>query len=103
MRWIASLWVFAAALCAAPTLAGTFEISAGFSYSQNNYSNGNFQWNRRWGASVGYHFLGLSELEVAFQDVYDRTKISGYQDTTFHDRIYSLNWVQSLAPKTFPV
>jgi hypothetical protein len=83
--------------------AGTFELSAGLSWSQSNYSNDNYQWNRRWGFSVGYYFFALSELELSFQDVYDRTRIVGYQDTTFHDRIYSVNWVQSLAPKTFPV
>jgi len=88
---------------AKPAVAGTFEVSLGFSYHQSNYGSGNFQWNRRYGASIGYYFLSITELEFGFQDVYDRTKITGYQDTTFHDQIFSLNLVQVLAPKTFPI
>ena len=80
-----------------------FDISLGFNFNQTTYAPGSFSWTRRWGASIGYEFLDKSELELAFQDVMDRTKIEGYEDTTFHDRNYSFNWVQSLTPRTFPI
>ncbi len=108
-RW-SSLKIFGIALAlasaaGAPSLAqaGTFELSLGGSFSQSNYGGGNYSWERRWGGSVGYYFLALSQVELSFQDVTDRTNLSGYQDTTFHDQILSLNWVQSLTGKSFPI
>lgn len=83
--------------------ANTLELSVGFSYSQSTFSPGSYQWSRRWGASIGYYLWSISEIELGFQDVYDRTRIEGAQDTTFNDRIYSVNWVQGLTPKGFPV
>jgi hypothetical protein len=92
--------VLAGCIMAPRTLhAGVFELSAGFSYNHSNYSDTDFEWSRRWGASFGYHFNESSEIELSFQDVMDRTKISGFEDTTFHDQIYAANWVQSFAAK----
>ena len=54
---------------------------------------------RRLGASIGYYFWALSEIEFSVQDVLYRTKISTVEDTTFHDQIYSVGWVQSLTSK----
>jgi hypothetical protein len=82
---------------------GVFEISGGISYSRSNYTNGNYSWSKRIGASFGYHLSQFSEIELAFQDVYSVTAISGFENTTFHDQVYSLNWVQSILPKTFAV
>jgi hypothetical protein len=45
----------------------------------------------------------MSELEFAFQDVVNVTNIQNFEDTTFHDQIYSVDWVQSFTPKTFPI
>src|SRR4051812_23713666 len=102
--WIARFWAFGLVLAACIMIprgahAGVFEVSAGFSYSHSNYSDENFSWSRRWGASMGYHFTESSEIELSFQDVTDRTKIDGYEDTTFHDQIYAVNWVQTLVGK----
>ena len=80
-----------------------FEVSLGFNFNQTTYEPGSYSWTRRWGASIGYEFLDRSQLEFSFQDIMDRTKIVSYEDTTFHDRVYSFNWVQSLAPRTFPI
>ncbi len=82
---------------------GQFEISIGFSYSTQRYGTDSYSWNRRIGASIGYFPWSVTEIELAFQDVVDRTKISGFQDTTFHDQIYSVNVVQQLVPKEWPV
>jgi hypothetical protein len=83
--------------------AGAFEFSFGFSFNRSYYSETSYNWTRRWGTSIGYHFNDFSEVELAFQDVTDRTSIVGYEDTTFHDRIYSANWVQAFTGKNFPV
>ncbi|MGK5083325.1 outer membrane beta-barrel protein [Bdellovibrionota bacterium FG-1] len=93
------------AMIAAPqeALAGKFELSNGFSYSRTDYGSGNFSWTRRWGASFGYHFSERSEFEFSFQDVVQRTAITSYEDTTFHDQVYSVNWVQSLLGKAYTV
>jgi hypothetical protein len=83
--------------------AGVFELSGTFSFNDNNYGGGNYEWTRRWSGSFGYHLSELSEIELSFQDVLDRTMIGGFEDTTFHDRIYSVDWVQALIGKDFPV
>ena len=80
-----------------------FEISLGFGYSTQSYGTSGYTWNRRIGASVGYYPWSITEIELAFQDVVDRTKIEGFQDTTFHDQIFSVNVVQQLVPKEWPV
>lgn len=85
------------------TQAGVFELSAGFNYTASNYGDSNYSWTRRWGSSVGYHFSELSEIEFAYQDVVERVRITGYQDTTFHDQIYSADWVQAVVGKSFPI
>lgn len=82
----------------------TFEFSLGFSFSRQNYSSAsggdNYTSNRRWGTSIGYYFSELTEVEFGYQEVTDRTRIVGFEDTTFFDRIYSVNWVQSFTRKT---
>jgi len=88
-------------LFSAPANAGVFELSVGFSFNQSNYSGDSFYWTRRWGASFAYHFSERSGLEFGFQDITDRTFIQGFQDTTFHDQIYSVSWIQSLLPKDY--
>ncbi|MCM2279506.1 MAG: hypothetical protein NDJ89_15630 [Oligoflexia bacterium] len=83
--------------------AESFEVSTGFSFNKSNYSDNNYSWTRRWGATFGFHFSERSGIEFSAQDVVDRTSISGYEDTTFHDRIYSINWFQSLAGRNAPL
>ena len=76
--------------------AGRFEMSAGGNFGRSDYGDGSYNWSRRWGSSFGYRFSESSSLEVSYQDVVERTLINGYQDTTIHDRIYSLDCTQSL-------
>ena len=52
-------------------------------------------------ADVPAYVNELAEIEFSFQDAVDRTKIPGYQDTTFHDRIFSAYWVQSFFDKNY--
>lgn len=90
------------ALASAPLArANMIEISSGGSYDRSNYSSGNYSWTKRIGGSLGIHFSELSSLEFSFQYVVDRTKIDGLQDTTFRDRIYSMNWVQAFTDKSY--
>lgn len=97
------LFVGILACCGTPASAGVFEISLGCSYNRSNYSDRDYSWSRKLGAGIGYHISEKSQIELAFQDIFDRTKIDGYEDTSLHDRIYSLNWVQSLIGKNFPI
>ncbi|MGZ3698954.1 MAG: hypothetical protein ACXWP5_12550, partial [Bdellovibrionota bacterium] len=63
--WLAAWALLATALSvAAPrqAAAGTFEVSLGISFNQSNYGGGNFEWTRKWGASVGYYFFSVSEI-----------------------------------------
>ena len=90
-------------LCPQQAAAGAFELSLGFSFNRSNYTGSNYSWSRHWGATAGYYFTEHSEIEFSVQDIVDRTSIMGYEDTTFHDQIYSFNWVQSLTSKDFPV
>jgi len=83
--------------------ASDFEVSLGFSFNRSNYSDDNFSWNRRWGASVSYELSSLTEIEFSFQDVVDRTSFAGYEDTKFHDQIFSVSWVQNLLSRNFAV
>lgn len=75
--------------------AGVFEISGSFSYYRSNFSPIDYTWKRRLGFSFGYYFTETSEVQVSLQDVFDKTFVTGAQDTEFHDQIYSLDWVQS--------
>lgn len=103
------LWVTAAGAVLAASLipraahAGTVEISVGFSYNHDTYTGSDYSWERRWGASAGYYLTELTEFEVGFQDVYTVTSIAGFENTTFHDQIYSLDWVQNFVGKQFPI
>jgi hypothetical protein len=49
---------------------------------------------------MGYEFTEKTEFEFSFQESTDRTHIESYEDTTFVDRVYSVNIVQSLVGKT---
>jgi len=78
-------------------LAGVFEISAGASFSRSVFGDANnYSWTFRWGGSVGYELNEKSQIELAFQETTDRNFIADYEDTSFVDRVYSVNWVQSI-------
>ena len=77
----------------------TIEVSSGFSFTQSTYSEGSYSWTRVWGATFGYNLTELTQIEFSYQDVTDRTHLPNYQDTTFYDRIYSVDWSQAFAGK----
>ena len=79
--------------------AGMFEFSLALAYNRSTYSEDNYEWNRRWGSSAGYQFSDKSGIEFAMQDVVNRIRIVGYEDTTTHDQIYSFNWIQNFLGK----
>lgn len=81
--------------------AGLFEISLGFSFSNNNYTENSYSWTRRWVSSFGYYFSERTSLELGFSDVVNRTLLYGYQDITTHAQIYSINYVQGFFPRKF--
>lgn len=101
--WVILMGVLGFGLASWPAAAGNVEISSGLSYTRSSYGGGSYSWTRRWGSSVGYEFSDRSEIEFAYQDVVDRTRIEGYEDTTFHDEVYSFNWVQNLLGRNSPI
>jgi len=82
--------------------AGEVELSGSFSFQQNNYgSETSFQWSRRWTVSAGYSFWdGYEEIELSFTDAFFSAQISGIEDTTYHDQIYSLDFVQAFTSRS---
>lgn len=79
--------------------AGVLEIAGTVSLSQNTYGDSSFVFNRRWAGSFGYYLSDFSELELSMIDSYNRSYFPGFEDTTFHSQVYSLDWVQSFLPK----
>ena len=90
LLYIISLWSLST-----PAFAGVYELGAGFSFDKRQFDDESFNWNRRWSFTGGYHFTDSSGIEVGFQDVVDRTFIKNFQDTTFHDQILSVSWIQT--------
>src|SRR5688500_13034468 len=79
--------------------AAGIEFSLSGGYNRTNYDSLGYHSSRRAGGSFGFHFSDISEIEFAYQDVVARTKIDGYEDTTLHDRIYSVQLVQGIVGK----
>jgi hypothetical protein len=86
-----------------PDLAegGQMEISGSFSFNQNNYGPASSQWSRKWSASVGYSFWdGFEEVEFSITDAFFRAQIAGFEDTSYHDQVYSIDFVQAFTSKS---
>lgn len=79
------------------------EISAGVSFNQSYFTDDSYTWTRRYGASFGVFLTELTEIEIGYQDVHERVNIANYEDTNFHDNIYSLTVSQTLLSKRFSV
>ena len=94
-----SLALLVGSLAAPAAEAGFFDFSFGFNFTKNTYANDSYSWTRRYGPGLGYHFNETSTLEVSLQDNYERNHFTGFEDSTYHDRIYSVNWVQGLTGK----
>jgi hypothetical protein len=78
-----------------------FDVSVGYNYTRTRFTDDSYTSMRRWGVSGGYRFTETAELELAFTEVIDRNVLAGLEDTTFHDRIYSLNYVQTLVSRRY--
>lgn len=81
------------------TLAAFFEVSSGWNYSRSEYSSTSYSWERRFGFSIGYNFGESSVIEASFQDSYSRNHFENFEDSTYHDQVYSVNWVQNILSK----
>lgn len=99
MKFGSTIALMTMILGASQAQAGVVELSAGFFYNRTNYSAADYSWSKRLGFSIGYYFTESSQIEFAYQDMVERMFVTNYQDTTFHDRVYSFNWVQSILGK----
>lgn len=84
-----------------PVWSGQVELSAGVNYNRSQYAAEDYSWTRRYGFNLGYSFNDLAQIEFGFQDTLDRTHISNYEDTTIHDRVYSVTWLQNLVGRSY--
>jgi hypothetical protein len=83
-----------------------WEASVGASWSETTYTDPSYtgySWTRHWSAGFGYRFSDLSEIEVSYQDSFDRINIANVEDTSLHDVTYGVNWVQNLLGRGFAV
>jgi len=72
--------------------AGFWEASAGLNYSRSKYAGGSYSWNRRLGGSLGYKFSDS-------QKSYERNHYEGFEDSTYEDQVYSVNFVWNILTK----
>jgi hypothetical protein len=71
--------------------AGVFELGGSYAWSRSNYNGGSFTWSRTYGASLGYYITQDSEIQFSYSDTTTNTFVKEVQDTTYRDRVYSLN------------
>ena len=71
--------------------AGMFEVGSSFSWSRSNYNAGSYTWKREWGLSLGYYLTQDSEIQFSYGDETSKTFVPNVQDTTYRERVYSLN------------
>lgn len=99
LRWVNSILLLVVLFASYPAQASYYELGGSFSFNRTNYGSSGYSWSRRWGVSLGYYFFGLSEVEFSFQDVLYRNLFGYAEDSTYHDQIYSVDWVQAITPK----
>jgi len=73
--------------------ADYWEASAGLNYNRSEFSGNSYSWTRRFGGSIGYNFSDSSTIEVGYQHSYDRNHFEGFEDSTYDDKVVSLNIV----------
>lgn len=100
-RWSIFL-ILAAIFSNELALAGWFEYNFGFSYSRRNYQDAGYGMSRIFSTGLSYNFLEVSGVEIGYQDILERTKVEG-QNIQTRDQIYSINWIQHILPRRFPV
>jgi len=83
--------------------AGVFELGGEFSYQHNTYNGGAYTWTRSYSATFGYYFTADSEVEFSYQDSMNEEYEPSVQDITYHDRVYSLNYLYHLFDETTPI
>lgn len=93
LKLVLSLIVF---YCGITAQAGMFELGGSYSWSRSNYNAGSFNRTRSYGLSLGYYFTQDSELQFSYSDSKTDTYVPSVQDTSYHDRVYSLNMIYYL-------
>ncbi len=85
------LFIMFCFLSGSSAVAGVFELGGSYSWNRSNYNAGSFNKVRSYGLSLGYYFTQDSELQFSYNDSRTDTFVPGVQDTSYHDRVYSLN------------
>ena len=95
-RFLVGLLALGALLSGSEARAGYLEFSLGFNYSRSEYANESFSYNRRLGGSVGYNFDDSSMVEFGYQNSFERNHYEGFEDSTYRDQVYSVNFVYNI-------
>ena len=73
------------------------DLSFSGSYSRQDYGlNQGFSFYRRWSAGISYQINEVNSIELYYAQNYSESHLTGYQDTSIQDQVYSIDWVQSL-------
>lgn len=91
MRYLKLLSLMIVFLTGLAAKAGVYELGGSYSWNRSNYNAGSFSKVRSYGLSLGYYFTQDSELQFSYSDSRTDTYVPGVQDTSYHDRVYSLN------------
>jgi hypothetical protein len=102
-RYFIILLITALTIFPMDSFAGVWEASSGFNYNRSEYAGGSYTWTRRWGAALGYNFTDTSQIELSYQNSFDRNHYQNYEDSFFRDEVYSMNWVQNILDKTYMI
>jgi len=81
--------------------ADHWESSIGFNFNHSTYDSASYSWERRYGVSLGYNFTDLSTLELAYENTFTVSHISGIEDSSFLDRVVSVDWVQNILGRDY--
>ncbi len=105
-RLFALAWFITSAMALPLASAAVIEVSGMLAYSTSDFNDGYHSLQRRYTGQIDFKFTAVSALEFEYTD--STTKVSYNTDlggllknptrqaSTYHDQIYSFNWVQNL-------
>lgn len=93
MKYVRILGIVFASICFNSAQAGVYEVGGSFSWNRSNYNAGSYTWTKSFGFSFGYYFTQDSEVQFSYSDSTTKTFVESVQDTSYRDRVYSINFV----------
>jgi len=82
-------------------IATNVELGLSGMFFTKDFGNQTKLWQRNYSFAVGYFLLSGSEIETHWSDILSRNTFLGSSESSYHDQISSLNWVQSLTGRNW--